>query len=123
MAEVSRLNRANARELVETAAALRELPAIAGAAGSGALSWDQLAPLAQLATPADDEDWAKRAPGWSPAQLARALRAQRVVTSETAREHDRARRVTWWWDRDDMLRLRVASPPTRVQRWSPRSSA
>lgn len=108
--ETSRVTRSHAREQVETARALRKLPAIRTVAGTGALSWDQPCPVAQLATKDDDEDWARRSPGWSPAQLARALRTSRVVTTQEAEARHARRGVTWHWDRDHALRLRGYLP-------------
>ena len=67
-------------------------------------------PVAQLATKDDDEDWAERAPGWSPAQLARALRTTRVVTRAEADSRHARRGVTWHWDREHALRLRGYLP-------------
>ena len=44
---------------LETARALETLPAIAAAAHAGALSWDQLKPLVEIATPESDVLWAQ----------------------------------------------------------------
>lgn len=109
-AESARVTRAHARQMVETARALVELPAVMAAAGAGRLSWDQLEPLAQVATPATDEEWADRASGWTPSQLARAARAERAVTAEEACDRLARRSLTWWWDSQNMLRIRGRLP-------------
>ena len=54
------------RDSLEVARALASLPAIAETAHSGALSWEQLQPMVEIATPESDAEWAERAPHGHP---------------------------------------------------------
>lgn len=102
----SRIGRSSARELTETARRLPALPAVAGVAVDGVLSWEQLEPLVRLATAENDAEWADEAPGWSAAALARSARTPKLVTTEEALERYRQRSFRWWWDQSNgMLRL------------------
>lgn len=85
----------------------REISAVAAA---GELSWEQLEAVCQVATPEMDSEWARRAPGWTPAQLNRHARAQRTVTSEQACVRDAERSFTWRWDQNRMLQFRGQLP-------------
>jgi len=87
-----------ARETLEVARALETMPAIAQAAHAGTLSWDQVKPLVEVATPATDAEWAERAPRWAPADLQRQARAAKVVTAEDAAARREARELRWWDD-------------------------
>jgi hypothetical protein len=99
------------RQTMEVSRALETLPAIAAAAHAGEISWDQLAPLVQIATPETDAQWAERALRYSPADLERLARKQRGVTDEEAAARREARELKWWWDRDTgMLGLRGRLP-------------
>jgi len=86
------------RDELEVARALETMPAIAQAAGSGALSWDQLKGVVEVATPATDAEWAERAPYWAPADLQRQARAAKVVSAEDAAARREARELRWWDD-------------------------
>jgi len=86
------------RDELEVARALESMPAIAEAAHAGALSWDQLKGVVEVATPATDVEWAERAPNWAPADLARQARAAKVVTPEDAAARREARELRWWDD-------------------------
>jgi hypothetical protein len=110
VADTSSVTRLHARQLVETARALIGLPAIRDAAARGELSWDQLEPLAQVAKPETDEDWALRAPGWTPAQLIRAASDERRVTEAEANDRHAERSLTWRWDHKKMLQIRGRLP-------------
>lgn len=100
-----------ARQSLDVSRALESLPAIAAVAHAGRLSWDQLKPIVDLATPATDAEWAQRAPGYSPADLERLARRQRRVTDEEAAGRRDARELKWWWERDTgMLGLRGRLP-------------
>src|SRR6266851_1125522 len=61
------VGRETAAAWTATAGRLRELPRIHEVAAAGGLSWDQLRPLAELATPDTDAMWAEEGPGLSPA--------------------------------------------------------
>jgi len=89
-----------ARETLEVARALESTPAIAGAAHEGRLSWEQLAPLARVATPETDREWARRGPNCSPFDLEREARKGRVVTPEDAAARRAARELRIWREPD-----------------------
>ncbi len=98
-----------AAEWVRVARALRGLPAIDEVVSEGRLSWDQLAPLTEVATETTDQVLSRAAPGWSAAEtkdLARRAKAPKVAD---ANEAHRARRLTWWHDAH-LLHLRGALP-------------
>ena len=84
------------RTELEVARALESLPAVSAAAHEGSLSWDQLAPVARVATPATDAEWATRAPNVAPVDLQRMARAARKVTTEDAAARRAARAVFTW---------------------------
>ena len=84
------------RTELEVARALESLPAVSAAAHDGTLSWDQLAPLTRVATPATDAEWAKRAPNVAPVELQRMARAAREVTGADAEARRAARAVFTW---------------------------
>jgi hypothetical protein len=89
-----------AREAVEVSRALADLPAIAAVAHAGELSWGQLKPLVEVATPETDREWAERGKGIDPADLARIARHQNAVTAEDAAARREAREFRWWWRPD-----------------------
>jgi hypothetical protein len=100
-----------AREAVEVSRALADLPAIAAAAHAGELSWSQLKPLVEVATPETDKEWAQRGKGFDPIDLARQARQQRVVTAEDAAARREARAFRWWWrEESGMLAVRGELP-------------
>jgi hypothetical protein len=94
----SRLSRARARALVETARALPARPRLATVALEGGLSDEQLEAAVQVATPETDAEWAENAPGWTAAALRAAARNQRTVTVEEAVERQQSRSLTYRWD-------------------------
>jgi hypothetical protein len=95
------------RETVETARALESLPAVAAAAWAGALSPEQLGPVAQLADAASDVEWARRGPRVAPVDLARMARTQRTPTMDEARARRQARSLRMWWQPErGMLSIR-----------------
>ena len=113
-----------AAEWVRVARALRGLPAIDEVVSEGRLSWDQLAPLTEVATETTDQVLSRAAPGWSAAEtkdLARRAKAPKVAD---ANEAHRARRLTWWHDAH-LVHLRGALPTEAGdagdRRCSPRS--
>jgi hypothetical protein len=127
----SRLSRARARALVETARALPERPRVATAALEGRLSGEQLEAAVMVATPETDGQWAEDAPGLTPSSLRAAAKNARGVTREEAVERDDARVVTYRWDQKrGGLRLRgwfpdvdgaivAASLESRAERMKP----
>ncbi|HEU5302499.1 MAG TPA: hypothetical protein VFW06_09720 [Acidimicrobiia bacterium] len=80
----------------EVARALESLPAVSAAAHEGSLSWDQLAPLTKVATPASDAEWAQRGPNVAPAELQRLARQAQKVTAADAEARRAARAVFTW---------------------------
>jgi hypothetical protein len=103
----SRLSRARARALVETARALPDRPRLADAALDGRLSGEQLEAVVKVATPETDAEWAEAAPGWTASSLRAAAKNARAVTREEAVEREQSRSVTYRWDgRRGGLRLR-----------------
>jgi len=95
VARTSRIARARALALVDTARALRDRPAIAAVATEGRLSSEQLEPAVRVATPQTDREWAEHAPGMSPSALRAALRRERTVTNEEAETAHASRRLTF----------------------------
>jgi hypothetical protein len=94
------------RETVETARALEALPAIAQAAAEGRLSDEQLTVVAQLADESTDEEWAQRAPNYSPVDLRRELRTKVKPTVEESWRRREARSLwTKWDEKKSMLRF------------------
>ena len=98
------------RETKETARALENLPRIAQAAHSGALSSEQLGHVAQLADASTDAEWAQRGPRMAPVDLARAVRCQRKPTAAEGQARREARHLRMWWSdpntKTGMLNLR-----------------
>jgi hypothetical protein len=84
----------------EVARSLESLPRVAAAAWSGELTWDQLQPLTELATPGSEAEWAVRGRTTSPIDLQRFARSTRTVTSADAAARRAARYVTSWRDAD-----------------------
>jgi hypothetical protein len=89
-----------AREWVRVAHALRSLPRIAGAYGRGEISWDQLRPLTEFATPETDALWAHRAPGLRSWTLHREAARHRRVARRQAEDARRLRSVRLYPDFD-----------------------
>jgi hypothetical protein len=94
----SRLSRARARALVETARALPERPRLATAALEGRLSGEQLEAAVDVATPETDAEWAEVAPGLSASSLRAAAKNARTVTTEEAVERQNALNASYRWD-------------------------
>jgi hypothetical protein len=100
-----------ARRTVEISRALESLPAIAAAAHAGDLSWSQLKPLVEVATPDTDREWAQRGRQFDPIDLARLARQRKVVTAEDAAARREAREFRCWWREDaGMLSMRGELP-------------
>jgi hypothetical protein len=94
-----------AREWVRVGRALAHLPQLAEAYAEGSLSWQQIKAVTRFATAEDDAEWARRAPGCSPAALQRMARRIDPPTSADAREAHRVRSFRWWWETDQLLRV------------------
>ncbi len=99
----------SAKAEVEIARSLESLPCVAAAAEAGALSFDQLEHIVQLATPETDAEWAERGRHAAPSDLARLARRQRAVSSEEMQARQDARGLRWW-RQGDWLRLNGQIP-------------
>lgn len=95
-----------AKDYVQACHALETLPATAQVFADGLLSWDQLRVIVQFASPEDDEELAREAPGWSMAVLEAQARRARRVSREQAEEHRRNRFLRVRWNpHDETLRI------------------
>jgi hypothetical protein len=88
------------RAKVETAWALESLPAVAAVAAAGQLSSEQLEQVVKVADERSDEEWARRAPNMTPADLARAAREQTKPTVEEVQARHATRHLRTWRDDD-----------------------
>jgi hypothetical protein len=88
------------RRKVETARALESLPAISAVAAAGRLSSEQLDQVVKLADGDTDEEWARRAPHVTPADLARLAREQTKPTVEEGQARHAARHLRTWNDEE-----------------------
>jgi hypothetical protein len=86
---------------IEVARALETRPALAAAAHAGELSWDQLQPLTEIATPDTDAEWAQRGARLAPIDLQRMARRTRTVTAAEAEARREARMLVTWRDAVD----------------------
>jgi hypothetical protein len=85
--------RSTAREWTKTAAALRDLPVLAGLYGSGTLSWDQVRHAVRFVTPGTDAIVSEEVAGWSAEQVAQLAREHTARTREDGAEADRRTRL------------------------------
>jgi hypothetical protein len=100
-----------ARETIETARALENLPEIAGVAAAGGLSHDQLAAVVRVADPHSDAEWARRAPSTAPADLLQEARTKVTPTAQEGLRRRAARELGFWWEKDQgMLAGRFRLP-------------
>ena len=83
-----------------TAKALEALPHIAAVAEAGRLSDAQLDAVSRLADPDSDAEWARRAPGCSPAVLEDLARRRTKPTAADWQARRAARRLTFGWQRE-----------------------
>lgn len=96
-ARTAKTNRELAREL-------ESLPEIAAAAAAGDLTWDQLQPVVELATPETDAEWARRGANAAPSDLNRMARRNRTVSAAEAAERHDLRSVFTWSEPDASMR-------------------
>ena len=89
----------SAAELVRVARGLGDLPAVAAAFASGALSWDKVRALATVATPESDDAWAEAAPRMSVSALERAARRHRERDEAEAAAAHQGRKLCFRADR------------------------
>jgi hypothetical protein len=95
------VGRARARTLVESAAKVKELPALAGALSNGRLTLDVFVPLAAVATPETDADLAEASEHWTPRQARQLASEVKGATDADAAAQFRRRFVRF----DDERRL------------------
>jgi hypothetical protein len=100
LAQITSSDYSAARRITATGEALRDLPALDNALSSGALTLDQVAAAAPIATPESDAEIARLAVGKAPRQVARAARM--LVPPRIADDNQlyqrRALSMTWSGD-------------------------
>jgi hypothetical protein len=94
-----------AREHVRVARRLSELPLIHAAFARGELSYAKVRALTRVAEADSEEELLELARVLTAAQLGRALRAFRRVSSEEARELHEGEFVSVWWEDDGSLSI------------------
>jgi hypothetical protein len=101
----------SARDWVEVAHALDELPALRTEFVEGRLSFDQVKFACRLASPETDAQWAKEASKHSASRLEVMARRKREITAAESNEAHRQRLHRMWWDTDHrLLRYRGCLP-------------
>ncbi len=100
-----------AREHVRVARRVAELPSIRAAFSRGELSFAKVRALTRIAEPGDEEELLELARQLTAAQLERAVRAYRRVTTEEAAALQEAAYLDWYWDEDGSLVLRGRLAP------------
>jgi Domain of unknown function (DUF222) len=100
-----------AREHVRIARCLRELPLIRAAFRRVELSYAKVRALTRVAAVETEEELLELACGLTAAQLERALRAYRRVTTEDADAVQAAAYLEWYWDKDGSLVMRGRLAP------------
>ncbi|WP_157892155.1 MULTISPECIES: HNH endonuclease [Frankia] len=95
-----------AREQVATARALEGLPLIRAAFAAGMLSYAKVRAVTRVADSATEGMWLTRARRCSAGQMERLVRSYRQANGDP-KTRQAARRVTWTFDGDGMLRLRA----------------
>ena len=111
VAEADGVSVPEARAKIDTARRLADLPEMAAAAYSGAVSPQQMEPAAQMADPSTDGEWARKAATTSPVDLKRELRAQKAPTPQEFAARRAQRSLRWWWNEQHaMLSLRGELP-------------
>jgi hypothetical protein len=101
---------ATAKSWVESAHALEQLPATTEAFGNGTLSYDQVKELVRFATPEQDAELAREAPGWSAAEVKR--RAANARPIDPMQMHEERYLRMRWDERFGMLRIWAQLPDT-----------
>jgi Domain of unknown function (DUF222)/HNH endonuclease len=94
-----------AREHVRVARRLPELPLIHGAFAVGELSYAKVRALTRVATAENEEELLELARVFTAAQLERAVRAYRRITTEEARELQEDAHVSVFWEADGSLAI------------------
>jgi hypothetical protein len=99
LAQVSSSDYRAAQRITATSSALRSLPALDHALGTGALSLDQVAAAAEFATPASDAELARVALGKAPSEIALAARTLVPPTVEDDQALYARRALSMSWTR------------------------
>jgi hypothetical protein len=97
LAQISSSDHSTAARLTRTSVALRSLPALDHALGTGVLTLDQVAAAAQFATPASDARLARVAVGMAPSEIALVARTIEppAVEDDQSLYARRALSMTW----------------------------
>jgi len=103
-----------AREHLRVARGLADLPLIREAFGRGEVSFAKVRALTRIAEPESEQDLLDLALQLTAAQLERAVRAYRRVTTEEAVALQDAAYVGWYWDENGSL---VISGRARAGGW------
>lgn len=101
----------SAREHVQIARALRELPRIRAEFEAGPLSYSKVRALCRIATPETETDLIELASELTASQLESSVRSLIRVDEINQREREARRRVSWFWEDDGCLELRATLPP------------
>ena len=104
LAQLSQSDHRTAVRITRTSVALRSLPALDHALGSGTLTLDQVAAAAEFATPATDAQLARVAVGKAPSAISLTARtlAPPVVADDAALYRRRALCMTWTHGRREL---------------------
>ncbi len=89
-----------ARGWLAVARSLGELPELRRCLSSGELSFDQVRPLCEMATPEDEAELAAMASDMTAAELERMARKAREIPTQQLVDEEPHRSVDWWWGRD-----------------------
>jgi hypothetical protein len=100
-----------AREHVRIARRLPELPRIRAAFACGEISYAKVRALTRIAESETEEELLELALNLTAAQLERAVRAYRRVTTDEAAALQDAAHVGWYWDEDGSLEFRGRLAP------------
>jgi 5-methylcytosine-specific restriction endonuclease McrA len=100
-----------AREHVRVARVLKELPLIRAAFGRGEISFAKVRALTRIAEPESEAELLGLALELTAAQLERAVRAYRRVTTDEAVAAQENAYLQWYWDEDGSLVLRGQLAP------------
>ena len=105
------LSSRSAREQVQVARSLCELPLIRAEFECGALSYSKVRALIRIAEPESESALLELAAEMTASQLEGAVRSLVRVDEVSAGEREARRRVSWFWEDDGCLELRVCLPP------------
>ena len=90
-----------ASEHLRVALALRELPDIAAALASGAITWSKVRAVTRIATPSDEILWLDVARNGTAAHVEQIVRTQRRIKGQDADRQEATRSLTWRQAHDD----------------------